>query len=178
MASPSPLPKGRGLGRGVRIGPWGSAAEEFIGPPLPNPLLPRGRRGRSCRVSRGNFLNSTAVVNPNGIPSLSPAASRELPWVCSKQGVANPEGVVASHRKCRRSPTTCALPQPFQGLPRFGNSTQGSSCLATRLLGWRIQSFWDWRGVRSGEFGLRRLRATGLKGHDRFRAGGPQPGDG
>src|ERR1039458_7223992 len=80
VASPSPRRTGRGLGRGVRFGPWGSPAGEFIGASSPQPSPPLGEeREKSRRVLRGNFLNSTAVW-PSGHPqaTLRPSGSQPV----------------------------------------------------------------------------------------------------
>jgi hypothetical protein len=103
----------RGSWAAFGIGPLGSAAERFIGPPLLSPLLPRGRRGRSRRVSRGNILNSMAEVNPNGIPSLSPglrgtsypgcARSKESPTLKGLQPLTG-------NAAARQKPAPCRNP--------------------------------------------------------------------
>ena len=54
-------------GGGSVLAPGVQRQKNSLGPPLPSPLLPRGRRGRSRRASRGNFLNSTAV-HPGPLP--------------------------------------------------------------------------------------------------------------
>jgi hypothetical protein len=58
---PLPFRRGEGLGRGVRIGPWGSAAEEFIGTSSPQPSPPSGEEREKPPRLAGEFLNSTAV---------------------------------------------------------------------------------------------------------------------
>ena len=57
---PLPFRRGEGWGEGSVLAPVGLRQKNSLGPPLPSPLLPRGRRGRSRRVLRGNILNSTA----------------------------------------------------------------------------------------------------------------------
>ena len=75
---PLPAERGEGWGeesvltRGVR------RQENSLGPPLPSPLLPWGRRGRSRRLLRGNFLNSTAVF-PDPLPALRWRGEGETP---------------------------------------------------------------------------------------------------
>ena len=59
---PLPAERGDGWGEGSILATGIQRRKDSLGPPLPSPLLPRGRRGRSRRVSRGNFLNSTAVL--------------------------------------------------------------------------------------------------------------------
>ncbi len=58
---PLPFRRGEGWGEGSVLAPGVQRQKNSLGPPLPSPLLPRGRRGRNRRASRGNFLNSTAV---------------------------------------------------------------------------------------------------------------------
>ena len=61
MAPPSPRRTGRGLGEGSVSALGVQRQQNGLAPPLPSPLLSRGRRGRSRRVLCGNSLNSTAV---------------------------------------------------------------------------------------------------------------------
>jgi hypothetical protein len=66
---PLPAERGEGWGEGSVFAPGVYREENSLGPPLPSPLLPWGRRGRSRRVLRGNFLNSTAGVrSPPNLP--------------------------------------------------------------------------------------------------------------
>src|ERR1017187_3203389 len=55
-----PLPAERG--EGSVLAPGVHRQENSLGPPLPSPLLPWGSRGRSRRLLRGKFPNSTAVL--------------------------------------------------------------------------------------------------------------------
>src|ERR1035441_10523685 len=63
---PLPAERGEGWGEGSVFAPGVRRQESSLGPPLPSPLLPRGRRGRSYCVSQAIFLNSTALRHYGG----------------------------------------------------------------------------------------------------------------
>jgi hypothetical protein len=97
VPSPSPRRTGRGLGRGESIG---------VGTILLSPALSSldGRRGRSRRVLRGNFLNSMAVGLGRGV-SLGlarPSSPRPSPPLAGGEGeaAASCAGTSLIQRQC------------------------------------------------------------------------------
>jgi hypothetical protein len=116
---PLPAERGEGRGEGSVLAPGVPRQENSLGPPLPSPLLPRGRRGRNRRVSRGNFLNSTGVGLGRGVSLVlaRPSSPRPSPPLAGGEGEAAAPcaGTSLIQRQCPAGqPPLSGLLRPMQ----------------------------------------------------------------
>jgi hypothetical protein len=99
---------------------WVQRQGNSLGPPLPAPLLPRGRRG--SRVSRGNFLNSTPV-HPGPLPSRCDGATArrvgrgegESSAALRQAEVQGQEATMSGTRSCPRHPVAAGILPAVEG---------------------------------------------------------------
>ena len=72
---PRPVGRGEGWGEGSALARGIQRQKNSLGPPLPSPLLPRGRRGRSRRISSSPTPENASVWTSSS-PTRPSAAKR------------------------------------------------------------------------------------------------------